>query len=79
MLYNMVAGLITLILAPAIVSATSLEYYRSAYCNARGASFFLERTSESESLFNEKLCHQAPARTMGMKLIDGLDPACVGK
>lgn len=74
----MFAGLIALLVAPAVVSATSLEYYRSAYCHARGAGFLLERTSASESPFNEKACHQAPARTMGMRLIDGLNPACVG-
>lgn len=74
----MIAGLLTLLLAPAMVTATSIEYYRSASCDARGAGFFLERSNPSESLFNEKACHQAPARTMGMKLVDGIDPACVG-
>lgn len=74
----MVSNLFTLLLAPAIVTATSLEYYRSAFCDTQSSRFLIDRYTAADSLVNDKTCHQTPARTMAVKLVDGLDPACVG-
>ena len=76
---TMRTALACLLLAPALVSATSFDYYRSVFCDAQSAQFFLERYTSPQSLPDDKACHQTPAGTMAMKLVDGLDSSCVGK
>lgn len=79
MAFNMKIGLACLLLAPALVSATSFEYYRSVFCDAQSPDFFIDRYTSSQSVADDKICHQTPAGTMAMKLIDGIDSSCVGK
>lgn len=74
----MISRIFGLLLAPAIVSATSLEYYRSAFCDGQNSSFFLSKYTVAEPLSNDNVCHQAPSRSMAIKLVDGLDPSCIG-
>ncbi|KAK5945570.1 hypothetical protein PMZ80_002775 [Knufia obscura] len=77
MAFNMKIGLACLLLAPALVSATSFEYYRSVFCDAQSPDFFIDRYTSSQSVADDKICHQTPAGTMAMKLIDGIDSSCV--
>lgn len=74
----MVPNLFNLLLAPAIVTATAIEYYRSALCDTPSSGFFLDRYTIAEPLLDDKTCHQTPARTTAVRLVDGLDPACTG-
>lgn len=71
--------LVSLFLILHVVRATSVEYYRSAFCDAQSSTFFIEKFTAAGSLADDKACHQTPARTMAVKMVGDLDPACVGK
>lgn len=69
---------ITLLLAPLMVSAVTLEYYRSALCDKQQQMFYLDRYN-TLSLYADIACHQTPARTFAIRSRGGIDDGCFGE
>lgn len=77
--HKLVTSFAFLLLATNLGAATSIEYFKSVFCDAQSSDFFLERQTMVESLPHDHICHQTPAGTMALKLVDDIDPACVGR
>lgn len=68
----------TLLLVPWMVSATTLEFYRSALCDKQRAGFYLDRYN-TLSLYTDTACRLTPARTIAMRSRGGIDDGCFGE
>ncbi|KAK5074288.1 hypothetical protein LTR64_006567 [Lithohypha guttulata] len=69
---RILSALALVFLIPQLTTATSFEYFRSVFCDAQSPDFLIESYISPLPLANDKLCHQTPAETMGIKLKDGV-------
>jgi len=76
---RLIFGLAVLLSIQSSATATSLDYYRSALCDAQGSGFFLERYKVTKPIIDDKSCHQTPAKTSAMRMVDDIDSRCVGE